>query len=356
MKKVGCLVLVFMMICVGLFGFSASGADGQKLTVSYSTSKDNLQGAVFYLYRIGDVSGTNVIPTDAYKEYSVSYDISDAEKMTTLAVTLSAYILRDDIVADFTDTTDVNGIADFDGAAIPKGVYILMADKHRQNETTYFCEPSIVVLPYGDEERVAVKPKFEAVPDDTETISVSYKVLKSWVEDKGYIRPVEIEAELLRDGEIYDTVILNESNNWRHQWDNLSVFYHWTVTEKHVVGGYVVSLSQYEKTLLLTNSGGGPGEEETTAAQDTTSSQDTTLPEDTTSKDDVTTPVDTTASADTTSPDGVTEPSTTVPQEEEPELPVTGTLRWPIPYLALIGVFLFIVGYVKYRKSEMMYE
>lgn len=344
MKKLGCLMLTFMVIWLGLFGFSALGAGEQKLTVSYSTNEENLQGAVFYLYRIGDVSGTKVIPSDTYKAYSVSYDISDAEKMTALAVTLSAYILRDDIAADYTDTTDVNGIADFDGAAIPKGVYILMAYKHRQNETTYFCEPSIVVLPYGDEDRVAVKPKFEAVPDDTKTVSVSYRVLKSWVEDQDRIRPVEIEVELLRDGEIYDTVMLNESNNWRYQWDNLSVFYHWTVTEKHVVGGYVVSLSQYEKTLLLTNSGGGPGEEETTAPEDTTE------PQDTTGKDDVTTP------GDTTTPSGVTEPSTTTPPEEEPELPVTGTLRWPIPYLALIGVFLFIVGYAKYRKSEIAYE
>ncbi|MBQ8503561.1 MAG: hypothetical protein IJ491_04700 [Clostridia bacterium] len=349
MKKILACILTFT-VCLCFFSFGTQAADGQKITVDYSTSEENLEGAVFHIYRLGTVSGTKVIPNDTFSSYRVNFDISDSEKMTSLALTISAYILRDDIVPVYTDTTDKNGIVNFDGVAFEKGVYIIMADKHRQNECTYFCEPLIVVLPYGEEDNLIIKPKYEAVPDDTETISVSYKVLKSWVEVEGTEKAVEIEVELLRDGEVYDTVTLNESNNWRYQWDGLSVFYHWTVTEKYVLGGYVVSLSQYDKTLLLTNSGIGPGEEETTTAPDETTEQDSTdSPEQTTASQSTTT------SQAVTSTTQVTTTETTEP-DDEPELPVTGTLRWPVPYLALIGVFLFIVGYAKYRKSELRDE
>lgn len=324
MKKWIIFILSFVLLTV-CYNFETNAADGQYLTVNYTSEGEKLQGARFHIYRLGDVKGNEIIPDSVFSPYSVNYDISTAEKQISLALTLSAYILRDDIIPLSSDTTDINGIADFDSFSFQKGAYIVMADKHRQNDCTYFCEPSIVILPYGEDERVALNPKFVSVSDDTETISVSYKVLKSWLDENGEKRPVEIEVELLRDGEIYDTVVLDQENNWRYQWDNLSVFYHWTVTEKRVEGGYVVSLSQYEKTLVLTNSVyGSYGEKPTVPDEITTAPSETSKP-------------------------GISVPDDT---EKDPELPVTGLLRWPVPYLALIGVFLFIVGYAKYRKSE----
>ncbi len=343
-KLIVCIICVVLM--TAFCPFETVAADSQQLTVNYEGENEKLQGAQFYVYRLGDVSGNRIIPDSAFGAYSVDYDISTAEKQSSLAATISAYILRDDITPLSSDITDANGIADFDSFGFKKGAYIVMADKHRQNDCTYFCEPAVVVLPYGEDERVTLNPKYVFVPDDTETVSVSYKVLKSWVEDDGGARrPVEIEVELLRDGEIYDTVVLNEGNNWRYKWENLSVFYHWTVTEKYVVGGYVVSLSQYDKTLLLTNS--GQGEEETTDTDDTS-----TKPSETTK------PGDTTSDETTTHHSVTTKPDTTVTDtpDEEPELPVTGLLRWPVPYLALAGAFLLIVGYAKYRKSELADE
>lgn len=354
-KKTGCLILSILMLCLSAFAFMAYGVQAQKLTVDYSTSEEKLEGAVFHIYRLGEVKGNQIVPNDTFSPYRVNFDISDTEKMTSLALTVSAYILRDDITPLYTDTSDENGIVNFDGTTFEKGAYIIMAEKHRQNECTYFCDPSLVILPYGDKDEVNIKPKYEAVPDDTETVSVSYKVLKAWVEtDYGDEKAVEIEVELLRDGDIYDTVILNEGNNWRYQWDDLSVFYHWTVTEKYVLGGYVVSLSRYEKSLLLTNSGSGYGEGETPTTTETTTahSESSDSPDGTTSPNNT----ESTLPDSTTNSISTTETDTSGTPEQEPELPVTGMLRWPIPYLAMVGMFLFIVGYAKYRKSELKDE
>ena len=35
------------------------------------------------------------------------------------------------------------------------------------------------------------------------------------------LRPSEVVIELLKDGKLYDTVTLNEKNNWRHTWRGL---------------------------------------------------------------------------------------------------------------------------------------
>lgn len=323
------------------FSFSAFAANGQKITIEYISTDGPIQNAPFSIYRIGDVSGRNIIPNSVFGAYSVSFDISDAEKMTTLAQTVSGYALRDDIMPDFTDTTDINGVADFEGHLFEDGAYLYIGEKHFQNGNTYFCEPVIVVLPNGDDDRVVSKPKYEVIPEDTENISVSYRVLKAWQNDEENNRPKEIQVQLLRDGQIYDTVALSKENNWRHQWDNLSVLYHWTVTEKVVAHGYRVSVSQNEKTFLLVNSV-TEEEDTTTPVESTTTPVSTTSPtETTTSTESTTSPTETTTTPDET---------TTTP--DEPDLPQTGALRWPIPYLACAGMFLLIVGYATYRKSE----
>lgn len=320
MKKISAVLLAFIM-CLWLFSFASFASQGQKLVISYIDGGEYLQGAEFSLYYLGSVKDGKITPDDSFTSYKVSFDVSDSEKLMSLGLTLSAYVLRDKVEADYMDITDEKGTADFDGAVLSEGAYLIMAEKHYQNSAYYFCEPTVVILPYGEAETLTVIPKFEKVPEDTESLYVSYRVLKAWIEDEKGYRPVEIQVELLRDGEIYDTVVLNSENNWKYQWDNLSPHYHWIVTEKTVFGDYVVSLSREEKAYLLTNNG-GIGDKETTSPP----------------------------TVETTSPDTPDVPATK--PEEEDEIPVTGALRWPVPYLALAGVLLFIIGYVKYRKSE----
>lgn len=337
MKKIMCFIISVLLL-FSLLSVTAFASDNQQIIIAYDTDDGPLADVKFSVYRLGDVAGTRIIPDSSFSSYSVSFDISDAEKISSLALTLSAYALRDKIPPDHTDRTDENGVADFDGEYFEAGAYLYLGEKHFQYDNIYFCEATIIILPYGEGDSVTSKPKYEVTPDDPENITVSYKILKSWYEDDPGKRPVYIEVQLLRDGEVYDTVILDDSNNWRYQWTGLSSKYHWIVAEKIVAQGYVVSLSKNEKTYLMSNS--------TPDAEDSTIPiESTTFDDPPTAPDDSTVPDDSTTSVSTTSADGGGD-----------DLPQTGALKWPVPYLACIGLILFIAGFVTYRKSELADE
>ncbi len=329
MKKLRAYVIMLAAI-LSLMLINAHAAGSQKLCVEYKTDGYALCDASFFLYNIGTLSGTEVIPNDMFSRYHADYDISDAEKMTNLALTLSGYILRDDISPLCNGVTDSTGKTDFDGTYLPEGVYILMADKHHQNNTVFFCEPTLIVLPHGEGDILNINVKYEAVPDNTQNVITAQKVLKAWKNDSDAERPVQIEVQLLKDGEIFDTVTLSESNSWRHQWNELAVFSHWTVVEKQVSKDYTVTLSKSGKTFLLTNCGNACNNE-------------TPLPDEST----------TATTSNNNSSENTTQPSQ---EDETPELPVTGSLQWLVPYLACIGLALLILGYAKYRKSELADE
>ncbi len=333
-RLLGCLVAVVICLCV--FVVPAFADDVQTIAIEYSADDEPIVNACFKLYYIGDISGTSIVPDSTFADYSVSFNISDADSLSTLAMTLSAYLQRDNVSADFTDYTDEEGIADFGGASFASGAYLYIGEKHTQNGYIFFCEPVIVIVEDGS--GVVSKVKYEYV-DETTTMTVTYKVFKFWSGDEENSRPVQIEVQLLRDGDVFDTVILDENNNWRYQWTDLSCRYQWTVTEKIVPDYYVVALSKNKQMFMVENS---VTVENTTVPDETTTNDETTANQDTTTNEETTT-----TSVTTTSPE-----TTTVSSGGEGGLPQSGALKWPVPYLACMGLILLIAGYVTYRKSE----
>lgn len=307
------LLRIFTVIIFALtLGFTVSAENLNSVTIRYNTDDGFLQNVQFDLYRLGDISGSIITPESELTTYSVSFDISDSEKLTALAETIGAYILRDKITPDYSDTTDENGIADFNNVKLKDGAYLYIGKKHTQNGYIYFCEPAIVLLENGA--NLTVAPKYEKT-DSTTDIKVEYKVIKAWYTDEdGERKAVEIEVQLLCDGEVYDTVTLNESNNWKHEWKSLSSHYSWTITEKYIPEGFIAKLKKDSGVFMLSN------------ISDTT---------------------ETTTTAETT-----TEPETTTTAD----LPQTGSLSWPIPYLVCIGLLLLTAGYAIYRRNEIKDE
>lgn len=95
--------------------------------------------------------------------------------------------------------------------------------------------------------------------ENPDGVTTSRSVKKLW-EDKGNEdkRPKEITVELLKNGRLYDSAVLSESNDWRHKWDKLDRFdtdgeiITWSLRETPV-SGYKSSTELNGFTFVLTN-------------------------------------------------------------------------------------------------------
>lgn len=117
-----------------------------------------------------------------------------------------------------------NGVT-FDGTANRYDVFVGEGEKH--NETYTVAAVNNYRVPEPEEEE--------------ETTSVS--VNKVWVGDTAANRPASITVNLLRDGEVYDTVTLSARNGWYASWSNLDDESSWTVEEVNVPEGYTSTIS-----------------------------------------------------------------------------------------------------------------
>ena len=283
------------------------------LTISYQDAGTPLAGAAFSIYHVATVDeyGT-LIPTGAFASFNVNIQGENDAAWRTLASTLEGYVLRDNIAPTDSGTTDAQGLLIFptQQSSLPLGLYMVLGQRLTQNGTIYDPQPFLVHLPVTDQETntwqydLAVNPKYESQPEpDDET--VIRKVLKVWADDgHEQARPDEITVQLLCDGEVADTITLSAENSWRYTWENLDAAHQWTVVEQELEG-YTAEVTQEGVTFIITNTydEDGPG-------------------------------------------------PNTPPSNNEPPLPQTGQLWWPVPLLIAAGLLLLVVGLLRRRGAN----
>ncbi len=294
-------VVLVLMLCFGTL-FVPVFAEDLSVSLKFVCEGTPVKGNEFRLYKVAD---TDCTPTEDFSAYPVDFSFNDAETMSAAAETLTYYIGRDGITPDKKAVTNEDGYVFFNVAQ--EGVYLLVGDKAKVGDTVYTPESILFFLPskgtVGEEVcSLELSPKFDK---ETESEAVDRKVLKTWKNDSNLARPDSVVVELLRDGEVYDTVILSDANSWRHEWKDLDGSKSWTLTEKAVPEGYTVSVSQEGITFHVVNKGPTPPPDE---------------PDD-------------------------------EDKDDEDIIPETGVLWWPVPYIACLGLLLIIIGYVK-KQNE----
>lgn len=276
------------------------------LTIIYQVDSVPMTGARFdiYLVAVPSASGGYEM-TGAFRTLAVDLDDMTAEKMLAIAGTLDAYVNLFNFTPTASGTINEGGFLTFTG--LEPGLYLVRGHSYQRDGYTYTTTPFLIYLPTYDEAGnrwgydMSVNPKYTAKPDGGNE-PVERRVLKIWNDSGSEAdRPKEITVYLLRNGAIYDTVILNRENQWRYSWTNLDPGFVWTVAEA-VPSGYTVSISQEGITFVITNS-----------------------------KPPVPPPP---------------------PPPPPPELPQTGQLWWPVPCLVIAGMFLFLVGYIRSRGAD----
>ena len=273
MKKCGCILLctIMVLLMLPMQVFAAGAIDLERdvaLTVSYKDGSTPLAGVEFSIYRVADVDAyaySEFTLTDEFASSNVSVNNLDSSGWRAAAGTLAGYVQLNGIKALDSGSTNDDGLLTFptDKSIVMKpGLYLVIGQKHTQNSTAYTAEPFLVSLPALNEiennwdyigtasPKFTSKPIIPIIPDS----DVDRKVIKVW-DDNGYEhnRPEQVIAVLLRDGVPYDSVILNEDNDWTHRWTGLDADYTWTVTEKEVPDGYTVSIRKEGITFVITN-------------------------------------------------------------------------------------------------------
>ncbi len=371
-KKIKQILAYALLIAIIFSGFSfTSFADGEgakddkkcSLKVEYLKS-ENISGVHFSLYRVADFDGDKFIPVSEFSGYSLSWNPNSSDEWKTLANTLKSYVQRDNIVS-LKDANTINSECDF--RELDKGLYYIIGDNITKGNTTYKSEPFFVVLPYNNNGNLTydltVKPKGSSnttTPDNPppNPSFIKRKVLKVWKNDSKQERPDYIEVQLLRDGDVYDTVQLTEDNNWRYTWDSLSEGYTWTIVEKTVPQGYTVITRKEGVTFVITNTKTSPDNPPDNPPDTPDNPPDN--PPDTPDNppDTPDNPPDTPDNP----PDNPDNPPNRPDQPDNPrtdeevieddptplaKLPQTGVLWWPVPVLFFSGLIIMVYGLVR---------
>lgn len=345
--------LLLFLIIFSALPFAATAAEAIatdavcSLTVNYQYENTPVPGAHFSIYRVAAVDAYgNYSPTPKFTDYPVRITENTSEAWNEYALTFKLLVLADGVAAEAEGITNENGVLVFD--ELETGLYLVIADKCIYDKYTVIQTPAIVSLPYAQKGSsswkydVTVKPKNTRYENSGAGSTVSRRALKTW-NDANYerYRVNEVEVTLLCDGEVYSTVKLNEESNWRYVWGNLPEFdangsrIEWAIIEKTRVEDYFVKVQQSGVTFVITNT-----YKEIVPPPDT---DDTTNPSDTTK------PTDTTKPNDTTKPAGTTKSN----NSNNPHLPQTGQLWWPVFPLIGLGAVLLVIGIVlRSRKAK----
>lgn len=315
MLAFACAVALWALAPAGAFAVdSADPVGGLTLAVKDRHDGEFIVGTRVDIYRVATVQENGTLkPTAAFKKYAVSWDVEGSSDVRNLADTLEAYIVRDKIAPTASGKTDANGISAFPQGAgsLKPGYYLVIADRHTFGAQVHEPTPSLVAVPYvyesSEVEYAPVVSLKYAAYDEPFDLDVTVV----WKGDDPD-RPSEVRVYLMRDGEIYDIAILDESSGWHIAWPDLDPQYRWTVVEDPVPNGYEVSIRKDGTSIVVVNT---IEDEEPVGSGE----------------------ISVTPGASSGNPDE--------------ELPQTGQLWWPVPAMAALGAAFLLVGFAKRRES-----
>lgn len=252
-KRINYLLVVITLF----FGFMITVDAKENHTVDFSRkgsievtlhemSEDTyVEGAEITIYKIADayLDGVNLAfkYTDEFSSCSVSLDdltIDDLSKKITLCVkpeSVGTSLITNDLgTVIFNDldlglylvsqTNKVEGYSNIDS-------FLVQIPKVIDNSWTY---------------DIIANPKTDIYKE------IDLVVNKVWNTDSNKL-PEKVEIELLLDGEVIDTVILNSTNKWTHTFKNLEKSDKYSVREINIPKGYKVSYTNNEYIFTVTN-------------------------------------------------------------------------------------------------------
>lgn len=229
------------------------------LTLSYRCDGKTITDLPIEIYRIADVSAdAQYTLTAPFLASSLTLNgIQSAGEWDSVRTTLESYMIANAIEPNHTAVTDLSGQVHWD--SLPTGLYFVASTAAQADGQQCVFDSALIALP-GLETgglwlyRVAATPKPQILPPVTPDEVQTLKILKLW-KDKNHMshRPTHIEAEIFRDGILFESVILSEENHWSYSWTVPVDGARWTVVEQKIPKGYSVTVEKRGTTFVLTN-------------------------------------------------------------------------------------------------------
>ena len=334
-KYIVTAILMIIIASISLITVSADIVDNT-IKIYFYIEDEKIDNADIQIYKVATLVNDELEKEDSFN-YPIDINVTDSDDMTKLASTLYGYVKADNIKETMSNKTDENGVASF--YELDAGVYLITGDSVIIGRTKYIPNPIVVRLPYTNEDglfenEARLELKYNTVPvrnnggnsggsngNSGTELTTSVKALKVWHSDKEH--PESIRCDLLKNGELWDSQILSEDNNWRYLWNGLSLGDEWLVVERDIPSGYNVTTEKIGITFVITNE-----EIKNTETDDNTSSEI----EDTEDTED----------SNTTNDDS----------NNTNKLPQTGQLWWPVVIFAVLGILLITVGIIKEKRQS----
>ena len=284
-KIITACVAVFLVFACSFGVFAAEFDPAATGSISVTLIEQNRQqpiaGAVLRVYYVAAVAAE----ADGALLYAYTEDFEQMDVPlddASLPAKLAAFV-SEHPVPFLTATTDEEGTVRWD--SLPLGLYYV----EQAGAVAGFapCTPFLVTLPNeadgGYVYDINASPK-----TDVERLT-AITIRKVWNTDESTKIPEQVTVQLLRDGAVIETAVLNEQNNWQVTYQNLPESDGYGIKEVNVPQGFTATYHRNGYVFTVTNTA--------TLAQ-------------------------------------------------------TGQLVWPIPVLAVSGMLLLAVGTVLLQKKR----
>ena len=383
-----CAFGILLWILAGAFQFYTVAAEelGSITMICQTEEGLILEGVNWKLYRVGERTDENELELKGvFRRYPVYLGNPTESVLRDAAETLDTYIEIGKIEPDAEEQADAGGRLKF--SSLTNGLYLLIGDHVSVGTNTYGFSPFLIEVPAPDTHDLDLIAYPKGAAMNMPELPVEYTVRKFWKndEDMPEMRSVSITANIYRDGVLYESVVLDESNDWTYSWTS-HTFHKWKVEEdmddipvdyavvyKSNGVQFVIENTYHEdfyfweeeslhtsivETTETTHTNTTPVTDtsatsaSTSATQDTTASaSQTTVTETTNTTSTTITAVSSTGSTTGSSATTVTTVTTAATTSKPEKLPQTGQLWWPVPLLAVAGLFSITAGLKLHSKE-----
>lgn len=264
------ITLLSLMVCIlPVFGMEAVDPT-RKGTVTLSGYPAD--GAVFEFYKVADADEKMYLtPTAAFAPYADQFELNvpddepydDSKAQAVWAETaniLSNLAPGEGIAPDLTFTNSGGKCVASD---LEVGLYLVLSTPIEVGNKLYYTAPMLVSVPTNikdgeipyiqDTEEWIYEYEINVKYSSEEIPPREYRVTKVWVNDRvGKDRPVNILVNIIKNGELDQTITLNAANNWTATWmGEKNAKY--SVQEVKIPEGYHVSYEDNTTVFTIRN-------------------------------------------------------------------------------------------------------